>query len=81
MLGKVLKYSARSVKVTKKYSDWPFLTQDHKMISETCRNFAETELIPIAGILDKEHRFPAEQVKKLGELGMLSVAVSPDYGR
>lgn len=50
------------------------------MISEMCRNFAATELAPIAGKLDKEHKYPAEQVKKLGELGMMGVSVSPDFG-
>ena len=39
------------------------------MIGDMCRNFADTELKPIAGILDKEHRYPKEQVEKLGELG------------
>jgi butyryl-CoA dehydrogenase len=50
------------------------------MIQEMCRNFAATELQPIAAAIDKEHRYPAEQIKKLGELGMMGVAVSSDYG-
>lgn len=50
------------------------------MIYETCRNFAETELKPIASALDKEHKFPQEQVKKLGSLGMLGVSVDPKWG-
>ncbi len=65
---------------SRSYTDWPYLKEEHVMIAQMCRNFAETELKPIAGKLDKEHLFPAEQIKKLGELGMMGVAVSPDYG-
>lgn len=61
------------------YTHWPILTEEHVMIAQTCRNFAETELKPIAHKVDKDHFFPAEQVKKLGELGMMGVTVSPDF--
>ena len=50
------------------YSDWPFLKDEHKMVLEMCKNFADTELIPIAGELDKNHTFPKAQIKKLGGL-------------
>lgn len=50
------------------------------MIQEMCRNFAETELKPIAGQLDREHTYPEHCVRKLGELGMMGVSVSTDYG-
>ena len=50
------------------------------MIKDMCRNFTETELKPVAAINDKNHTYPAEQVKKLGELGMMGVSVSVDYG-
>lgn len=50
------------------------------MIAQTCRNFANTEVMPVAARNDKEHRFPAEQVKKLGEMGMMGVCVDPAYG-
>ena len=62
------------------YTSWPFLSDYHVMIANTCRNFADTELSPKAGLYDKEHRFPADQVKGLANLGMLGVAVSTDYG-
>eukprot|EP01038_Epipyxis_sp_PR26KG_P007930 gene7930-10763_t len=62
------------------YLDWPILKEEHLMIAETCRNFAATELAPIAAKIDREHLFPAEQVKKLGELGMMGVSVSTEYG-
>jgi len=61
------------------YLNWPLLTEEHVMIAQTCRNFADTELAPIAGKLDKEHLYPAEQVKKLGELGMMGINVDPQW--
>lgn len=40
------------------------LSQEHLIIQKMCRDFAENELKPIAAQLDKEHKFPEEQVKK-----------------
>ncbi|XP_070204442.1 uncharacterized protein [Littorina saxatilis] len=56
------------------------LPETHEMIRKTCRDFANNELIPIAGKLDKECKFPKEQVKKLGELGMLCMDVPEEDG-
>ena len=56
------------------------LSETHEMLQKTCRDFAEGELKPIASKLDKEHLFPAEQVKKLGELGLLAVTIPEKYG-
>lgn len=50
------------------------------MVAETCRNFANEVLIPQAGKVDKEHLFPADSVKQLGEMGMMSVAMPTEYG-
>ncbi|XP_054719577.1 LOW QUALITY PROTEIN: short-chain specific acyl-CoA dehydrogenase, mitochondrial-like [Uloborus diversus] len=56
------------------------LPDTHKMLQKTCREFAEKELQPVAAKFDKEHLFPKEQIKKLGELGLLAVNVSEDAG-
>lgn len=40
----------------------------------------DSELAPIASKIDKEHYFPVEQVKKLGELGLMGISVDTDYG-
>ncbi|BFZ18936.1 hypothetical protein BsWGS_21975 [Bradybaena similaris] len=56
------------------------LPETHALLRKTCRDFAENELMPIAGQLDKEHRFPKEQVKKIGELGLLCVDVPESEG-
>ncbi|CAG5136645.1 unnamed protein product [Candidula unifasciata] len=56
------------------------LPETHALLRKTCRDFAENELMPVAGQLDKEHKFPQEQVKKLGELGLLCVDVPESEG-
>jgi len=50
------------------------------MIHEMCRKFADEELAPNAGKWDKEHMFPADAVKKLGELGLMGVSVPDTHG-
>ncbi|XP_044253378.1 short-chain specific acyl-CoA dehydrogenase, mitochondrial-like [Tribolium madens] len=56
------------------------LSEDHLMIQKTCREFAERELKPIAAQLDREHKFPEKQIKQLGQLGLLAISVSKEYG-
>ncbi|KAF5929223.1 hypothetical protein HPG69_019244 [Diceros bicornis minor] len=51
------------------------LPETHQMLRQTCRDFAEKELVPIAAQVDREHLFPAAQVKKMGELGLLAMDV------
>src|ERR1700761_3085235 len=55
-------------------------TEEQLMIRQAARDFAQNELKP--GVIDRdEHqKFPAEQMKKLGELGFLGMMVSPRYG-
>jgi alkylation response protein AidB-like acyl-CoA dehydrogenase len=55
-------------------------SEEHAAISEMCRSFAEKELIPIAGEIDKKHQFPEEQIKKMGELGLLGMMVDSEWG-
>ncbi|XP_042722001.1 short-chain specific acyl-CoA dehydrogenase, mitochondrial [Lagopus leucura] len=55
------------------------LPETHQILRQTCRDFAEKELMPLAAQLDKEHRFPAEQVKKMGSLGLLAVEVPEQF--
>lgn len=55
-------------------------TEDQLMIQQTARDFAEKEIAPTAVERDKNAEFPADIVKKLGELGFLGMMVSPEYG-
>ncbi|HED37236.1 MAG TPA: acyl-CoA dehydrogenase family protein, partial [Ignavibacteria bacterium] len=54
-------------------------TDDQRMIMETAREFAQTEIAPTAVERDIKAEFPAEILKKLGELGFLGMIVSPEY--
>jgi alkylation response protein AidB-like acyl-CoA dehydrogenase len=56
------------------------LTEEQLMIQQAARDFAQTELLP--GVIERDEKqiFPAEQVKKLGELGFLGMMVDPQYG-
>ena len=56
------------------------LTEEHKMIRDAARDFAQTELL--AGVIERDETqtFPSEQIKKLGELGFLGMMVDPKYG-
>jgi butyryl-CoA dehydrogenase len=49
------------------------------MIAETARNFANSELIPIAAEVDKSHKFPPEVIKKIADLGFMGIMISPEY--
>lgn len=50
------------------------------MIRQAARDFAQTELKPGVIERDEQQKFPAEQVKKLGELGFLGLMTLPEYG-
>ncbi len=56
------------------------LTDAQRLIRETVRNFAERELAPIAGELDRLKHFPAKPLQRLAGLGILGMAVPPEYG-
>jgi alkylation response protein AidB-like acyl-CoA dehydrogenase len=54
-------------------------TEEHLMIQQAARDFAQTELKPEVIERDEHQKFPAAQVKKLGELGFLGMMVDPKY--
>ena len=56
------------------------LTEEHKMIRDAARDFAQTELLPGVIERDENQAFPTEQIKKLGKLGFLGMMVNPKYG-
>ena len=56
------------------------LTEEHKMIRKMTRQFAEKEVAPIAAEMDEKGEVPFENIKKMGELGLLGLTVSEDYG-
>ena len=56
------------------------LTEEHLMIREAARDFANSDLLPGVIERDEKQEFPAAQVKKMGELGFLGMMASPEYG-
>lgn len=56
------------------------LTEEHLMIQQAARDFAQNELLPGVIERDNKQQFPTEQVKMMGELGFLGMMVDPKYG-
>lgn len=56
------------------------LGEDIDMLRETVRRFSEAEIAPRAMAIDKENEFPMDLWRKMGDLGVLGVTVSEEYG-
>lgn len=56
------------------------LSEEQLAVRQAAREFAQTELLPGVIERDEHQKFPAEQIKKLGELGFLGMMVDPKYG-
>lgn len=56
------------------------LTQEQEMIRDAMRDFAQERLAPFAAEWDRNHTFPAEALKELGELGALGMVVPTEWG-
>ena len=56
------------------------LSEEHKMIRDAARDFAQTELLP--GVIERDNaqNFPDTLVKKMAELGFMGIMVDPKYG-
>jgi alkylation response protein AidB-like acyl-CoA dehydrogenase len=55
-------------------------TEDHVMIQQSAKEFAEEAIASTSIERDIKAEFPAEIIKQLGELGFMGMMVSPDYG-
>ena len=56
------------------------LTKSQKLFQQMIREFAEKEVKPIAAEVDEEEKFPTENVKKLGKLGVMGIPTPKNYG-
>jgi alkylation response protein AidB-like acyl-CoA dehydrogenase len=56
------------------------LTEEQALFRRTVHEFAEREIVPIAGELDEKEEFPRASVGKMGELGLLGLLVPEDLG-
>lgn len=57
-----------------------FITEEHKMIQQEARRFAQNEVAPIAEHHDQTAEFPINTVRKMGELGFMGIEVPEKYG-
>ncbi len=58
---------------------FPF-TDEHEMIRQAARDFAQNEIAPIAAKFDKSGEFPSATIKKMGEMGFMGVEIPEEYG-
>ena len=56
------------------------LSKEHLLVRKMYREFAETEVKPLAEELDEEERFPMETVEKMAKLGMMGIYFPKQYG-
>ncbi len=56
------------------------LTTEQKLLKNTVRDFAEKEIEPVIEELDRKEIFSSDLTRKMGELGLFGITVSPDYG-
>ncbi len=56
------------------------LTDEHRLLQDTVREFASRELLPVAAELDAQARFPAEIIAKAAAIGLLGLTVPERYG-
>ncbi len=56
------------------------LSEEHKMIRDAARDFAQNEIVPIAAEFDESGEFPSETIKKMGGMGFMGIEVPEQYG-
>lgn len=56
------------------------LSDEHKMIRDAARDFAQKEIVPVAAEFDESGEFPKETIKKMGEMGFMGVEIAEEYG-
>ncbi|HDJ28850.1 MAG TPA: acyl-CoA dehydrogenase [Proteobacteria bacterium] len=56
------------------------LAEEQKILRKSVRSFAEKEIAPVAQELDEKEEFSLELTRKMGDLGLFGMFVSPEYG-
>lgn len=57
-----------------------FITEEHEMIRQAARNFAQDAIVPIAAEHDESGEFPLDTVRQMGQLGFMGIEVPEAYG-
>ena len=56
------------------------LSDEHKMLRDAARDFAQKEIAPIAAEFDESGEFPHATIRKMGELGFMGIEIPEAYG-
>ncbi|MGZ9226525.1 MAG: acyl-CoA dehydrogenase family protein, partial [Anaerolineales bacterium] len=56
------------------------LSEEHKMIRDAARDFAQKEILPIAAEFDESGEFPHVTIKKMGGMGFMGIEIPEQYG-
>jgi len=56
------------------------LSEEHQLLQNTLRDFAQSELRPKAAEIDATGNFPTEQVKQMSDMGLMGIAIPEKYG-
>lgn len=57
-----------------------YLTDEHQMIQQAARDFAQKEIAPIAEEFDHSGEFPMETIRKMGQMGFMGIEMPEEYG-
>jgi alkylation response protein AidB-like acyl-CoA dehydrogenase len=56
------------------------LSEEHIMLRDAVRDFAQREIVPVAAHYDETGEFPLETVRKMGEMGLMGIEVPEQFG-
>ncbi|HJS30176.1 MAG TPA: acyl-CoA dehydrogenase family protein [Anaerolineales bacterium] len=56
------------------------LNEEHQMIRQAARDFAQREVAPIAAEFDETGEFPLDTIRKMGQMGFMGIEVAEEYG-
>ncbi|MBX3004099.1 MAG: acyl-CoA dehydrogenase [Anaerolineales bacterium] len=57
-----------------------YITEEHEMLRQAARDFAQKEIAPIAAEHDESGEFPLATIRKMGKMGFMGIEVPEDYG-
>ncbi|HLD94087.1 MAG TPA: acyl-CoA dehydrogenase [Anaerolineales bacterium] len=66
--------------VTKEVQPAGVLSEEHEMLRNAAREFAQNEIVPIAAEHDESGEFPLDTIRKMGKMGLMGIEVPEEYG-
>ena len=57
-----------------------YFSEEHELLRNMVRKFAINEIKPLAQEIDNKMEFPSKSIEKMGELGLMGIPWSEDYG-